>query len=110
MLVPPTPQPRCRRVGDAGFEPVNSAVGVVRLRDVLSRLHALSKASTSASSCSTPPRRSPCTTSTTSPVILDGLLVLLVSPPGSTMVSRATCLAQGLPTSALDERGRDDEA
>ena len=36
--------------------------------------------------------------------LLAGILLLLASPPGSTMVTRAVCLAEGLPDDALDER------
>lgn len=82
-----------------------SAVGVVRLGDVLARLHALSKASTlgvllviagAAVNLSD--------LNDITSVILAGILHLLASPPGSTMVSRATYLAEGLPEDAIDER------
>lgn len=85
-----------------------SAIGVVRLGDVLGRLHALSKASTLGIllvivGAAVNLRNLNDITS----VILAGILLLLASPPGSTMVSRATYLGEGLPSECLDEH-RDD--
>jgi multicomponent Na+:H+ antiporter subunit G len=86
-----------------------SAIGVVRLRDVLSRLHALSKASTLgillviAGAAVALHDLNDITS-----VVLAGVLLLLASPPGSTMVSRAVYLAEGLPKDALDERRTDE--
>jgi multicomponent Na+:H+ antiporter subunit G len=82
-----------------------SAVGVVRLADVLARLHALAKASTLGillvfAGAVVNLRDLNDITS----VVLAGILHLLAAPPGSNMVSRATYLIEGLPPDALDER------
>ena len=82
-----------------------SAVGVVRLRDALARLHALAKASTLGVllillGAAVNLRNLNDITS----VALAGVLHLLASPPASNMVSRATYLTGGLPAGALDER------
>lgn len=82
-----------------------SALGVVRFRDTLVRLHALSKASTLGVllilvGAAVNLRGLNDITS----VVLAALLHLLASPPGSNMVSRAAYLAGGLPTgSRIDE-------
>jgi multicomponent Na+:H+ antiporter subunit G len=81
-----------------------SAVGVVRLPDVLARLHALAKASTlglllllagAAANLSD--------FNDLTSIVLAAILHMLASPPGSNMVSRAAYLAQGLPDGAIDE-------
>ena len=82
-----------------------SAVGVVRFRDALTRLHALAKASTLGvllvlGGVAVNLRDLNDITS----VVLAALLHLLASPPASNMVSRATYLATGLPEDAIDER------
>lgn len=82
-----------------------SAVGVVRFRDTLARLHALSKASTLGvllilAGAAVNLRDLNDITS----VALAGVLHLLASPAASNMVSRATYLTQGLPEGATDER------
>jgi multicomponent Na+:H+ antiporter subunit G len=82
-----------------------SAIGVVRLDDVLARLHALAKASTLGvllllSGAAFSLRDLNDLTS----VVLAGILHLLASPPASNMVSRAAYLVEGLPRGALDER------
>ena len=82
-----------------------SAVGVVRLDDVLARLHALAKASTLGvllilTGVAVNLRDLNDLTS----VVLAGVLHLLASPPASNMVSRAAYLAEGLPADAIDER------
>jgi multicomponent Na+:H+ antiporter subunit G len=82
-----------------------SAIGVVRLRDVLARLHALAKASTLgvllvfAGTAVNLHHLNDITS-----VVLAGILHLLASPPASNMVSRATYLTEGLPVGAIDER------
>lgn len=81
-----------------------SAVGVVRLPDALARLHALAKASTLgvllllAGAAANLDDLNDLTS-----VVLAGILHLLVSPPGSNMVSRATYLSRGLPPGSIDE-------
>lgn len=81
-----------------------SAVGVVRLPDALSRLHALAKASTLgillllAGAAANLDELNDLTS-----VVLAGILHLLASPPGSNMVSRAAYLRGGLPPQAADE-------
>jgi multicomponent Na+:H+ antiporter subunit G len=82
-----------------------SAIGVVRFGDVLARLHALAKASTLGvllvfTGAVVNLRDLNDLTS----VVLAGVLHLLASPPASNMVSRATYLAGGLPSSSIDER------
>jgi multicomponent Na+:H+ antiporter subunit G len=81
-----------------------AAIGVVRLPDVLARLHALAKASTlgivlllggAAANLND--------LNDLTSVVLAGILHLMASPPGSNMVSRAAYLAEGLPEGALDE-------
>jgi len=84
-----------------------SAIGVNRFSDVLSRLHALAKASTLGvllilTGAAVNLRDLNDITS----VVLAGLLHLLASPAASNMVSRAAYLAEGLPAGALDERRR----
>ncbi len=81
-----------------------SAIGVVRLPDVLARLHALAKASTLGvllllAGAAVNLRDLNDLTS----VVLAAILHLLASPPGSNMVSRAAYLTEGLPAGALDE-------
>jgi len=82
-----------------------AAIGVVRLDDVLARLHALAKASTLGvllllSGAAISLRDLNDLTS----VVLAGILHLLASPPASNMVSRAAYLVGGLPAGAVDER------
>jgi multicomponent Na+:H+ antiporter subunit G len=82
-----------------------SAVGVVRLGDVLARLHALAKASTLGvllllAGAAVNLHSVYDVTS----VVLAALLHLLASPPASNMLSRATYLTERLPPGALDER------
>ena len=82
-----------------------SAIGVVRLADVLARLHALAKASTLGvllilTGVAVNFRDLNDLTS----VVLAGVLHLLASPPASNMVSRAAYLAEGLASDAIDER------
>jgi multicomponent Na+:H+ antiporter subunit G len=86
-----------------------SAIGVVRLGDVLARLHALAKASTLGvllviSGAAINLRDINDITS----VVLAGILYLLASPPASNMVSRATYLVEGLPSDAVDEHRTSD--
>ena len=82
-----------------------SATGVVRFRDPLARLHALSKASTLglllilAGAVANLRNLNDLTS-----VVLAGVLHLLASPPASNMVSRATYLAEGMPAGCVDER------
>lgn len=81
-----------------------SAVGVVRLGDVLARLHSLAKASTLGillllAGAAVNLHSVYDVTS----VVLAALLHLLVSPPTSNMLSRATYLVEPLPEDALDE-------
>ena len=81
-----------------------SALGVVRFTDVLARLHALAKASTlglllilvgaAANLDDLNDRTS---------VVLAAVLQLLVSPPASNMVSRATYLAGSRAGYVIDE-------
>lgn len=81
-----------------------SAIGVVRFRDVLARLHALAKASTLgillvlAGAAINLDDLNDITS-----VVLAAVLHLLASPPASNMVSRAAYLAEGLPKEAVDE-------
>lgn len=81
-----------------------SAIGVVRFRDVLARLHALAKASTLgillvlAGAAINLDDLNDITS-----VVLAGVLHLLASPPASNMVSRAAYLVGGLPSEAIDE-------
>ncbi len=82
-----------------------SAIGVVRFRDALTRLHALAKASTlgvllilGGAAVSLDDLND------ITSVVLAGLLHLLASPPGSNMVSRATYLGTGEPAGEVDER------
>jgi multicomponent Na+:H+ antiporter subunit G len=81
-----------------------SAIGVVRLPDVLARLHALSKASTLGvllllgGAAANVHDLNDLTS-----VVLAAILHLLASPPGSNMISRAAYLAGGLPPGAHDE-------
>src|SRR3954453_13597663 len=82
-----------------------AAIGVVRLGDVLARLHALAKASSLGvllllAGASINLRDLNDLTS----VVLAGILHLLASPPASNMVSRAAYLVEGLPAGAFDER------
>jgi multicomponent Na+:H+ antiporter subunit G len=82
-----------------------SAIGVVRFADVLTRLHALAKASTLGillilTGAAVNLRDLNDITS----VVLAGVLHMLASPPASNMVSRAAYLAEGLSGDALDER------
>jgi multicomponent Na+:H+ antiporter subunit G len=81
-----------------------SAIGVVRLPDVLARLHALAKASTLglllllAGAAANLNDLNDLTS-----VVLAAILHLLASPAGSNMISRAAYLAEGLPEGAIDE-------
>jgi multicomponent Na+:H+ antiporter subunit G len=81
-----------------------SAIGVVRFRDVLARLHSLAKASTLgillvlAGAAINLDDLNDITS-----VVLAGVLHLLTSPPASNMVSRAAYLVEGLPKEAVDE-------
>lgn len=85
-----------------------SAVGVVRLRDALARLHALAKASTLgvllvlAGAMANLRDLNDLTS-----VVLAAVLHLLASPPASNMVSRAAYLAHRLPPGTLDEHPRE---
>jgi multicomponent Na+:H+ antiporter subunit G len=83
-----------------------AALGVLRFDDPLARMHALAKASTlgillvlagAAINLHT--------VNDVTSVVLAALLHVLVSPPASNMVSRATYLVNGLPpgTGAVDE-------
>jgi multicomponent Na+:H+ antiporter subunit G len=81
-----------------------SAIGVVRLGDVLARLHALAKASTLGlllilAGAAVNLRNLNDLTS----IVLAAILHLLAAPPGSNMLSRAAYLVSGLPDGALDE-------
>jgi len=81
-----------------------SAIGVVRFSDVLARLHALAKATTLGilivlAGAAIDLRGFYDVTS----VLLAALLHLLVSPPASNMLSRATYLGSELPDGAVDE-------
>jgi multicomponent Na+:H+ antiporter subunit G len=81
-----------------------SAIGIVRLPDVLARLHALAKASTLglllllAGAAANLNDLNDLTS-----VVLAAILHLLASPAGSNMISRAAYLAEGLPDGAIDE-------
>jgi multicomponent Na+:H+ antiporter subunit G len=84
-----------------------SAVGVLRLPDVLSRLHALAKASTLGLLLLLAGAAVNLTNlNDVTSVVLAGVLHLLASPPGSNMVSRVAYLARGLPDGAIDEHPR----
>jgi multicomponent Na+:H+ antiporter subunit G len=86
-----------------------SAVGVVRLPDVLARLHALAKASTLGLLLLLAGAAVNLTNlNALTSVVLAGILHLLASPPGSNMVSRAAYLEEGLPEDAVDEHPRAD--
>ena len=82
-----------------------SAIGVLRLGDVLARLHALAKASTLgvllllAGAAVNLHDLNDLTS-----VVLAGILHLLASPPASNMISRAVYLVEGVPGDAIDER------
>ncbi len=81
-----------------------SAIGIVRLPDVLARLHALSKASTlGILLLLTGAAVNLTSLNDITSVVLAGVLHLLASPPASTMVSRAAYLSEGLPEGAVDE-------
>jgi multicomponent Na+:H+ antiporter subunit G len=83
-----------------------SAVGVVRLGDVLARMHALAKASTLgillvlAGAAVGLADLNDITS-----VLLAAVVYLLAAPAASNMVSRAAYLAHGLPSGAVDELG-----
>jgi multicomponent Na+:H+ antiporter subunit G len=82
-----------------------SAVGVVRFDHVLSRLHALAKASTLGillilTGAAVNLRDLNDVTS----VVLAAVVHLLASPPASNMVSRAAYLTQGVADCVIDER------
>ena len=88
-----------------------AAVGVVRLGDVLARLHALAKASTlgillilAGAAINLRSNLNDLTS-----VVLAAVLHLLAAPPGSNMVSRAAYLVSGLPDDALDEHASPPE-
>lgn len=76
-----------------------SAIGVMRFDDVLARMHALSKASTMGVllvlTGAVIALHDPIDTTS---VILAVLAQLLTSPPAENMLSRATYLAEGIPT------------
>jgi multicomponent Na+:H+ antiporter subunit G len=84
-----------------------AGIGVVRFGDVLARLHALAKASTLglllllAGAAINLHDLNDITT-----VVLAAVLHLLASPPASSMLSRATYMAEGLPAGidTIDER------
>jgi multicomponent Na+:H+ antiporter subunit G len=81
-----------------------SAIGVVRFRDPLARLHALAKASTLGvllliAGAAANLRDLNDLTS----VVLAGLFHLLASPPASNMVSRAVYLSGGTRRNPADE-------
>jgi multicomponent Na+:H+ antiporter subunit G len=81
-----------------------SAIGIVRLPDVLARLHALAKASTFGILLLLLGGVVNLTDlNDITSVVLAGVLYLLASPPASTMVSRAAYLSEGLPDDAIDE-------
>jgi multicomponent Na+:H+ antiporter subunit G len=85
-----------------------SSIGVIRLPNVLARLHALAKASTLGvllllAGAAANVRNLNDVTS----VVLAAILYLLASPPSSNMVSRAAYLTEGLPSGALDEHDPD---
>ena len=85
-----------------------SAIGVVRLSDVLARLHALAKASTLGIlliliGAAVNLRDLNDLTS----VVLAGVLHLLASPPASNMVSRAAYLAEGPRRIVVEDRADD---
>jgi multicomponent Na+:H+ antiporter subunit G len=83
-----------------------SAIGVVRFDDVLSRLHALAKASTLGVLLVLVGAAVNLTDlDDITSVVLGGILHLLASPPASNMVSRASYLAEGLGAEGIDERG-----
>jgi multicomponent Na+:H+ antiporter subunit G len=84
-----------------------AALGVVRLGDVLARLHSLAKASTLGvllllAGAAVNLHRVNDVTS----VVLAAVLHLLASPPASNMLSRATYLLEPRPVGAIDERRR----
>jgi multicomponent Na+:H+ antiporter subunit G len=87
-----------------------SAIGVVRLGDVLARLHALAKASTLGillilAGAAVNLR----TLNDLTSIVLAAVLHLLAAPPASNMVSRAAYLVSGLPDGALDEHANPPE-
>jgi multicomponent Na+:H+ antiporter subunit G len=87
-----------------------SAIGVVRFTGVLARLHALAKASTlGALLLLIGAAVNVNDLNDATSVVLAGVLHLLASPPASNMVSRAAYLAEGLPSSAIDERANRPE-
>jgi multicomponent Na+:H+ antiporter subunit G len=89
-----------------------SAVGVVRLRGALARLHALSKASTFGLLLVLGGAAVRLTNlNDLTSIILAGVVHLLASPPASNMLSRATYLSQGMPHRTVDEHpsSRDDD-
>ncbi len=75
-----------------------AGIGVIRLRDVLSRMHALAKASTAGVVLvllgSALVLRSPADVTS---VVLAAVLQILTSPVSATLVSRATYRAPGIP-------------
>jgi len=82
-----------------------AAIGVVRLDDVLSRLHAQAKASTLGVLLVILGAAVNLTDlNDITSVVLAGILHLLASPPASNMISRAGYLAEGLRAGAPDER------
>jgi len=88
-----------------------SALGVVRLQDVLARLHALAKASTLGillvlAGVAVNLRNLNDVTS----VVLAAILHLLAAPPASNMLSRVAYLTEHLPPGAIDERAGDPRA
>ena len=76
-----------------------AAIGVVRFPDALSRMHALSKASTlGVLLILTGAAANLRDLNDLTSVVLAAILHVLTSPPASNMVSRATYLAEGMPT------------
>jgi multicomponent Na+:H+ antiporter subunit G len=81
-----------------------SAVGVLRMPDVLARLHALAKASTLGMVLLLAGAVVSLTDlNDLTSVVLAGVLHLLASPPASNILSRAVYLARTEPAGAVDE-------
>jgi multicomponent Na+:H+ antiporter subunit G len=83
-----------------------AATGVLRFDDALARMHALAKASTlGVLLLFTGAAINLTDINDVTSVALAGLLHLLISPPASNMLSRATYLASGMPPhpGSLDE-------
>jgi multicomponent Na+:H+ antiporter subunit G len=85
-----------------------SALGVVRLPDVLARLHALAKASTLGILLVLAGVAVNLTNvNDVTSVVLAAILHLLAAPPASNMLSRAAYLTERLPAGSIDERAGD---